>query len=235
MKYIPVQAVASRLKDQFDVDMNIELVIAHSAQVLKNMGMIALQREVIVANVKNFCVNLPARVRKIRAAIQLTDSLVSSVGVFVQDIYFPPQTIWVSNDEDISTISNDTVRSNYVPQVRGPYIPFVWDCPYVRFNETDMEVAFITTSIKTDKAGWPMIPEEAFEACIYYCLYVYYQPLYLIDRVSESKMQRITEWKNQKMRFAETSLMLSELSQNEMDDVFNTLTSFDRKKFGINS
>lgn len=234
MKHQSVQAVASRLKDQFNVDMNLDQVVMHCAQVLKNMGMIALQREVIVATVKNFQVNLPARVRKIRAAIQLTDFFVSSVGVYVQDMYHPPQTIWVSGEEDLSTLHNDEVfRSNYVPHVRGPYVPFVWDCPWVKFNQTDMEVAFITTSTKTDKAGWPMLPEEAFEACVYYCLYVYYQPMFLLGKIDGGRMGAITEWKNQKMRFAEASLMLSELSQNEIDEYFDILTSFDRKKFGI--
>lgn len=234
MKYIPVQAVANQLADQFGIEMNLDQIVRHSAQCLKNMGMIALQREVIVAEIENFQINLPGRVRKVRATFRLDDSPLIHPAIAIQDIRdsFPIQSFWVS-DAEATPITNDNIRNNYVPQLKGPYINHVWECPYLRFNETDIKVGIIATSIKADKNGWPMIPEEAQEACTYYCLYVYHQPLFLIGKIDGQRMGAITEWKNQKMRFAETQLMLTELSQGEMDGVFDAMTSFDRKQFGI--
>lgn len=235
MRYVTVQSVASRLIDHFNVEMSLDQIIIHSAQVLKNMGMLALNREVIKATVTNFALNTPARVRQVRGVIRLDNYYDLGMTVVIQDVYQPPQTVWTSTDEALADLTNDCVRNNYVPQLIGPYINFVYDCPFLRFNETDIDVALITTSMKVDEKGWPMLPEEAFEACVYYCLYVYTQPLFMLGKVPPVVFAEIKEWKNQKMRFAESSLMFTQLSQNEMDNVLNVMTSFDRKAFGITS
>ncbi len=236
MKYISVQAVASRLKDHFAVEMDLDQVIMHTGQVLKNIGMVALQREVIRTTVDNFCVQLPSRVANVRAVVRLDGLPPSPSYVDIQPIWFPPQTIWVSDpEEDLTTLTVDNIRNNYIPQVTGPYIEYLWECPYVKFNETDLDIAIISTSMKQDSSGYPMIPEDAFEAAVYYCLYVFYQPLFIIGKIDGQRMQTIEMWKNQKLNFAKTSHMLTELSQNEMDNLLNVMTSFDRKKFGINA
>lgn len=234
MQYQSVRAVASRLKSQFKVDMDIFEIAQACADALKKMGYIAMKRSCYQATVQNFGVNLPGTVWKVRGVIRL-DEYVQDVGITVvpQDIYFPPQLIF-SYDEPTEQ-PNDVIllKGNYVPQFKGPYIPFTWESPYLKFNETDVPVAIEVTEVNKDKEGFPVIPEPAFFGCMYYALFIYYQPLALLGQIPLPLMQQVEIWKNTNMAQANQGVMMEAMTANERDNLFNILTSMDRKQFGL--
>lgn len=231
MQYVSVRAVASRLKSQFKVDMDIFDVVQSSADALKKMGLIALSRSVYFANVSNFCVNLPGSIWKVRGVIRLDGVPDNMPSITLTDVFFPPQVVFVM-EEPAGSIGKPVVfEANYVPQFKGPYIDYVWDCPCLKFNETDVPVAIETTGIKLDDEGFPMIPEEAMLACIYYSLYTYYQPLFLLGQVPMNVWKEVEAWKERNIAQANASIMFSALTANEKDNLFNIMTSMDRKSF----
>lgn len=235
MQYQSVRAVASRLKSQFKVDMDIFDIVQASADALKKMGYIALQRTLYRAMVTNYAVNMPGTVWKVRGVIRLDEPVLDSgITVVQEDIYFPPQVIF-TYDEAADEEEVNLIKSNYVPQFKGPYIDHVWDCPCLKFNETDLEVGVEVTEIKTDKEGFPMIPEPAFFGCLYYALFVYYQPLVLLKQVDLNTMQMVEQWKERNIAQANSSMMMEALTANERDALFDIMTSMDRKQFRLPS
>src|SRR6188472_487439 len=72
MQYISVRSIASRLQDDFGVEMDIYAVIRACSDALDKMGMIALSRYIYVADVSNFHVILNPSVWKVRGVIRLS-------------------------------------------------------------------------------------------------------------------------------------------------------------------
>lgn len=236
MQYVSVRAVAAQLKQQFKVDMDIFDLVQSCSDALGKLGAVALERSIYLANINNFCINLPGTIWKVRGVIRL-DGSAEDLGmtVTVDDIYFPPQVVFVKEETDPSQYQPILLQANYIPQFKGPYIDYVWNCPTLKFNETDVPVAVECTGIKTDKEGFPMIPEEALLACTYYSLFVYHQPLFLLKQIDINMMRELERWKDQHMAQANQSMMMSALSTNERDDLLNIMTSMDRKAFGLPS
>lgn len=231
MQYQSIRAVASRLKSQFKVDMDLFDVVQASADALKKMGMISLERIGIVGRIENFCINLPASVYKVRGVIRLSE-IPPGFELVTQDIYFPPQTLF--QFEENTTVPEPTEwKDNYIDMFKGPYIDHVWECPYLRFNENDALVGIVATGIKTDEEGYPMLPEAAFYGCLYYCLFVYYQPLFLLGQVAPQVMAQVEKWKNDNVSQAVSNLMLESMTDNERDKLFDIMTSMNRKSFGF--
>lgn len=234
MQNVSVRAVASRLKSQFNIDMEIDLVVQACSDALRKMGMIALSRKVIVAKVDNFCVNLPPDVWKVRGVVRL-DAPDVFQRITLQNIHdqFPPQIVFVDQENNPNDTSPVLLKSNYVPQIKGPYINFVWTCPYVKFNETNINVGIEVTGLSIDEEGFPNIPEPAYFGCLYYALFVYYQPMFLAGQIDPNRFAQIEEWKDRNVGQANSKMMLESLNSNERDSLFNIMTSFDRKRFGI--
>jgi hypothetical protein len=96
-------------------------------------------------------------------------------------------------------------------------------------------VAIECTGIKVDKEGFPMVPEPVLLGCVYYCLFIYHQPLYLLKQIDINMMRELERWKDQHVAQANQSMMMESLTANERDDLFNIMTSMDRKAFGLPS
>lgn len=236
MQYQSVRAVASRLKSQFKVDMDIFDIIQACSDALKKMGYIALSRSCYQARVENFNVNLPGSVWKVRGVIRLDENpLNNDITVVPEDIYFPPQLVFSYDEPSESPDDVILLKGNHVPQFKGPYVSYIWDCPCLKFNETDFEIAVEVTEIKTDEEGFPMIPEPAFFGCLYYSLYVYYQPLVLLGQVDGNVMQLVEQWKERNIAQSNQSMIMDALTANERDNLFDIMTSMDRKQFGLPS
>ncbi len=78
-----------------------------------------------------------------------------------------------------------------------------------------------------------MIPEPAFYGCLYYALYVYYQPLFLLKQTDGQTMQMVEQWKERNMAQANQSMIMESLTANERDNLFHIMTSMDRKVFRL--
>jgi len=80
-----------------------------------------------------------------------------------------------------------------------------------------------------------MVPEPAFYGCLYYALYVYYQPLALLGQVDGNVMQLVEQWKERNIAQSNQSMIMDALTANERDHLFDIMTSMDRKQFGLPS
>lgn len=237
MKTVSVQTIASTIKRKFKIEMDIYEIVENSAEVLKKMGMLATKRSFDIYVASNYCVKMPPETHKIVSAIQL-EPYILPTNVNVQEIYHPPlQTLKneVISTQELSelTVESTPAKMNYIWPVKGPYVDFIWDCPYVRFNFTDFKVGIESTSIPVDGDGYPLIPEEALNACVYYNVYTYMEPIVLTGRIPLQVFKEVEGWKDKHINQSKNRRYFDELSRNEVSKYFDIFTSMDRKRTNI--
>lgn len=225
-----VKAVASYVKDIFKVEMELSDTIRLCSEALKLLKVFAMGNYVVVDTIDEYKIHLP-NVYSIKSVVRL-DAPISPIHIEVQEIVHPPQ-IFFEVPELTTSTEPASFQLNYINQLKGPYIDFVWDCPCLSFNETNIQVAIAVTSVKKDEEGYPMIPEAAFYACCYYCLYVHQLPLMLLNKVNPNAFAMVKQIKDQKFGQARADMVIESLNQNEIDKLGNIMTSMDRKAFQI--
>lgn len=228
MKYTSVYAIASELQDQFNVEMEIHQVARQTFKALRLMKTLALQRRMEIVDVEDYEAATCCQPYKIVSVTRVSPN----PSIRWNEIVFPPQTVWVKPEETFSFDKSEMPVTNYVPHIIGEYIDFVETEDGIKLNETGIKVAIEYTSIGLDEEGYPAIPESVQEGCLYYCLFVYYQPLFITGRINPNIFLKVEQWKNEKIRQAKNAYAFANLSKNELDKIFNIITSFDRKRFG---
>jgi len=241
MEYVSVEAIATEIKRKFRMELDIHDIIANSADVLKKMGMAALNKRTQVYLVDNYCVKLGPETYKVDSVTQL-EPYVYPTEIVEQDIYFPPQLVpenpvIISSEEDMVESNGEygDPKPNYLGQVKGIYTDFVWDCPYVKLNYTNYLVAIRTIELSKDAEGLPLIPEEALNACVYYNVYSEMEPAYLAGKIPDYTFARVEQWKDKHINQSKSRRMFKRLSANEMDKIFDIMASMDRKRTILDS
>lgn len=238
MRTVTVEAVASTIKDEFNLEMEIYQVARHCAKALELMGMISFRKEVAKGMVENHCLKLSPEVVKIASVTCISKPVDSSVGAYeIQEIYHPPQIVFRSDETDTELDKTETAQylENYIPSQHYGYIPYVWECPYLKFNDTDIEVAVEYTTLALDENGYPKIPETAMDGCVYWAVYKHMLPLFLMGKVQPVVYQEITRLKTQKMAQSEQRTVMRGLNNNTRNRILNIMSSFDRKRVNIDA
>jgi hypothetical protein len=230
MKFVSVKAVASYVKDIFKQEMEISDVIRICSEALKLLKVFAIDNYIVVDRIDDFKIHLPG-VYKVQSVSRL-DNPVSAIHIEVQDIVHPPQIVF-QVPAILESPEPASFKANYINQIKGPYMDFKWNCPCLEFNETDIQVLIEVVGVKKDADGYPMIPELAFYACAYYCLYVYQLPLMLLGKIQAGAFDRIENIKNNKFGQARADMLMDALNKNEVDKLADIMSSMDRKHFNI--
>lgn len=242
-------SIVSRAKDQFAIELDPWQVIENSARALDLMHMLKLETAVLEAEIdENFCVKMPNEAIDIKWVIDLNLTLPTNIRAEFHDrVYQQPQIFWRSfdsntpfdyEDSQATTLPkgmSERQKAIIYDQQKGPYLPYKWECPNLLFNVSGLPIAVKYNYVPRDKEGFPIIPEEAFEGCLYYCLYVYMQPLFLLGKIQGPIFQQVQMWKDQKINQSKQKKGMADLSQNEMDKVLNALSTFDRKRVNLDS
>lgn len=226
-----VKAIASYIKDTFKIELELSDVIRMSAEALKLLGAFATGNELIIDRIDdNYKIHLP-RVSKIEAVIRMQRPN-HGVKVFVEDIIFPTQDVFVPVEPAADEFVPICYPANYINQLKGfPYMDFTWNCPYLSFNEKNLVVAILATTVAQDKEGYPMIPDEAFLACAYYCAYTWQLPLLILGKIDPNIFAKVEQLKERKFGQARAGMLMEALNQNELDKLGNIMASMDRKAF----
>lgn len=235
MRYISADYIADELVSQFQIEMDVWDIVRLSAKALKRVGAFALQRKVWYTNVLNFQVVLPPDAYLARGCYRVAPRQ-GGTGIFISDtIEQPSQVFFVEVAEETYNAQPILLKSNYVPKILGNFMDYEYDHPVMKFNETDAEVLIEYTGLKVDDTGKPMIPEDASEACLFFCLFTHFQAAYLAKKVDHTMMKQTEVWKDTAIKQAKAKLTMSTLSTNEMDKLMNIMVTMDRKAFRIPS
>lgn len=230
MRTTTPEEIASVLKDDFNIEKDLYTVARHSAHVLNLMGMLELKKGVLRGLVQDYCIKMPPEAVSIASVICISKPNDANWTYEIQEIYHPPQIIFRSSEDDSEeTTSTEKYKDNYIPDMHYGYYPYVWECPYLKVNETNIELLVEYSEIRLDDRGFPKIPEDALDACVHYIVYKHMQPLFALGRIQMGVWQEVKSWKNQKIRQAKNRFAMRGLSRNVMNNVLNIISSFDRK------
>lgn len=239
MRTVPIQAVVSRIKSKFGIEMDIYDVFLNSLEVLKQMKMYALDYEIITGSVRNFTFKLQDNAVKINWIIYLENLYNSNLKLEIQDIWLPPQVVFRSHNETEETtyypLAPTEWQLNTDLDVKGPYIDYKWDCPFLKFDVNEINIACKYSKIRLDKDGFVAIPEQALEACVYYSVYSHMEPAFLVGKVPPAIFMEVKQWMKDHRATAQHRKMVDDFSQNEVNKVLDVMSSFDRKRFGIDA
>lgn len=236
MRTTTPEEIVSILKEDFNIERDVYTVVRHSAEILNKMGMLETKKGVLRAVVKNYSVKLPPEAISIAAVVLISKPTDPTWKYELQDIYHPPQIVFRSAETEAEA-STEVPKyiDNYIPDMNYGYYPYVWECPYLKFNETDVEVLVEYSEIHLDKNGFPRIPEEAKDACVHWSAFKYMKPLFMLGKVPIGVFNEVKNWKDKAVRQAKNTYAMKGLSRNNMNNVLNVISSFDRKSVNIDA
>lgn len=236
MRYVTADYIADELVSQFSIEMGVWDIVRLSAKALKRVGAFALKRKVWHTLVSNYQIVLPPDAYMARGALRITPRPQLSNPVLIVDgIEQPSQVFFTEEVDELLSSEPYLLKSNYVPKLIGQFESYEYDHPVMKFNDTDIEVVVEYTGLKVDDEGKPMIPEDATEACLFFCLFTKTQSDYLLKKVDINMMRETERWKDTTIAQARASLTMSTLNTNERDKLMNIMVSMDRKAFNVPS
>jgi hypothetical protein len=241
MQHTTIEEIAFRINSEFKLDLDEYFVRQHALNAVNEMGLISTEDVLIRGTIKDYCLKLPLNIgalTRINWVIAANVRASTTVSIAIQNIWFPPQIIFVpipNADMDIAVLETDA-PVNVIPKIRGPYIPYKWKCPVLKFNETDIDVIVYAERLEVDKdTKLPSIPRECLEACAFYCAEVYYRPLFMLGKVPPYVWEKLERWTDKAFARGQNQLGFKQLNQNQMNDIMNVMSSWDRKAYGVDS
>lgn len=227
--YIPPERIASQLREApFYLEMDFYVMVENIFKALREMRMITLERRFETFNITDNKVFL-----KPHYAIFNVVRLQDTYTPYVDGVYQPNQLVFTVPEDEDSQIKTDQEAIDDIkrvtPHIIGEYINYNQEGNCLVFNETDINIGIEYNTIGVDKNGYPLIPDQAEEAVVYYVAWIHYLGEFMATRLDGQRMQYFEQLKERKMREARLD---HRLSQNQIDKLLNTVTSFDRKAYG---
>lgn len=239
--YTSVEEIGARIKAEFGLDLDEYFIRQFALDAINQMGLLQTEDILIRGVIKDYNLVFPPAIGpvvRINWCVKADPNPITDVTVSVQNIWFPPQVVFtpVPNSEAQVALLPDDAPVNVIPHIKGPYIPFVWKSPFLKFNETERAVIAYAERIKLDpETKLPAIPEDALEACAYNCVEVYYRPMFILGKIAPGVFQQIEKWTGNRFNQCQNRIGFKQLDQNRMNDVMNVTVSMDRKAYGIDA
>lgn len=138
-----------------------------------------------------------------------------------------------TQSEDIGgeTTALYEVNKNVFTAPLGRMIDFTNDnntCLHFNFKSIKVDVLYTGTVVDAD--GYPKVPDKTLEAIAHYMNYIDVRAKYNLKQADANQHALAEREKNQALAQARTP---DALSVNEMDDLLNVLTSWNRKRHNI--
>ncbi len=244
---LSVKAIPMTYKQLFRRDLDLYDAIAYAQMAVRKTGNLTLKDKGVILEVSNYMIAVPCDIHRILAIANPTPLNnysygrdVASGNIFLQNGALFNETSPTS-PESVVTPSNPSFpvgvsyliddANNYVRNYRGSLIDFVWEGNYLKFNNTGMRVEIIYQGVYTDCDGIFMIQESDLLAICYYINYIDLSArFYNGEGVNPNAIAMAKE--EMSKHFGQSSIG-DGFTANEMDKIFNTLTSHNRKKFNV--
>lgn len=239
--YTTIEEIGARINSEFRIDVDEYFVRQHALDAVNEMGLISTEEILLRGTIKDYKMKIPASsggITRINWVIAGDAKASTTVSLSIQNIFFPPQVVFtpVPNENIEIALIEEEGPINVIPSIRGPYIPFTWKKPFLAFNETERQVVVYAERLKLDpNTKLPLIPQECLAACAYYCVEVYYKPMFMLGKVPPFVWEKLEQWTNRHFARGQNQLAGKQLNQNVLNDAMDVVVSMDRKAYGIDS
>lgn len=228
MKKTTVGAIVNRLQDRYHVETDIYKAGDDCAQALLDLKRTPKVRKIALATIQEYVVKLPA-CHEIMAVLDPNSPDLSTRGIAFPGAGVHPWII--SEDEYMGTTTNylSVEDIQVIGKMRGPYMSYDADLPYLRFNENGRDVIIIYNGLAMEPNGLPSIPEECYDYCVHYLLREEYRQRFVMRQATLGELAEVEKWTKASAR----RVAKIPTSKNVHNEIFDVLTSFDRKSFGF--
>lgn len=233
MKFVPIERIAAKLPEApfYINDMDFPIIVENVYAGLKDMRMVPYKRTFDAYEVKDYKITLPD-FHVVHNVVHINSTLTQyeeGVAKVNQIVFKEPESQETTQYE---TVGLEEIK-RYIPHIIGPYIDYTEDGKCLKFKETDITVGVEFNSLVTDPGtGYFLVPEQAEFAIAWYVALQHYTGEFMAGRLDGQRLQ-YAETKYEEHRMAAKAD--HRLSQNQMDKLLNTITSFDRKTFGYSA
>ncbi len=241
-KLYSVKDVPMIYKREFGEDLNFYDMLEMVDHILIMCGSIAPKYYLFKGTVADFELNLPCNVYAIKHVTNSKPTSWYSGWLLGQDInalinYRVDQSGNHGHfNEDATTEDEDQddvpkvyeINKNIFSEPLGELIDFENDnncC--LKFNWREKEVDVLYRGKVLDSSGYPMVPEKTLRAIAYYMWYVNIRKKFNMRQADGNMLAVARDEKDIRIAQARTP---EALSQNEVDDLLNAATSFNRKR-----
>lgn len=232
MKITNIYSIADNIKDRFQIEPDLYILVKHAADALKHTGNGILERKLEEFYVKNYQVELPCDVIWVASVVKgIPEDAYNYEDGITQPSFFLSSDSSASENRDENLIPTSlyiNYKRNYIPQQKGQWVEYVWRDPFLMFNQSEFYVHVEYIKTATDEEGYPLIPETAEEACMYNYLYYHYFPQFISGKMNINIWKEIEEMRRRKLAQA---INLKGLSRNELSKIFDSIATFDRKNY----
>lgn len=123
-------------------------------------------------------------------------------------------------------------RDTSVYYGRGHYVDYVQDGRHLIFKREHFPVEILYKGVVLDDNGLPKLNHKELEAVAKYCVYIDLQKKAMVTK-DNSTMQLALMMKQEWLQAQSNARTPIYFSQNEMDQILDVQSSWDRKRYGI--
>lgn len=227
MKDRSIEAVVSGLKNQYHQEMDIYsarenlMVFFRVAKKMPRVKKIAL-----CTTDAHGIVHLP-EMEKVLSAHRYQQPVAHLGEIAFPGFGMEPTVIWDTPDGFAAETGVALEALQVIPQLKGDYVPFREEANHLAFNESNLKVVVVYTGIRCDARRMPLIPDHLFDACVAWLLFKWAEGEWIAGALAPDKFQYISELKDRRIR--QSAKMLN---RNQMNEILDVQTSFNRKTFG---
>jgi hypothetical protein len=229
MKTVRLGAVLSRLKQQYFVEAEEYEAAISVLQGLKDLKKAPLIKKLCIARSADYRIMLTDAQKPLLKVFDLSQVSLPEIGLALPGKGMQP--FIVSEEDEQVEYEGKPVDSAVIlaaMRQKGPYAHYEEDLPYINFPHNDRLYGIIYRGYRLDSNQYPVIPEACFDYCVKYLLREEYRKRFVTRQCSLGELQEVSNWCSRAAR----NTTVAPASVNKMNDIFDVLTSFDRKSFG---
>ena len=234
MNYSPIERIAAKLPEApfYITDMEFPIIVENVYEALKDFRMLPLKRTFKDYLVTDYEINIGAHYMVhsvVRINSTSSTTTVAASLAEVNQVIFKEASETIVQTADLDTTQLDTIK-RYIPHIIGEYVDYNQSGNCLTFKETDFTVGVEYNELLVDsKSGYPLVPENAETACLWFVAFQHYLGEYMAGRLDGNRMQFAEIKLNEARKSAKAD---HRMSKNQIDKLLNTMVSFDRKSFG---
>ena len=227
MKYYSFNTAYTQARELYGVELNPDEfetigLIGWERIGNKQFKLYKYQTEPVLSELGEYYIDLPCNLDEIEAVTADYEDYQKTSNQFLSG---QTQNGWIESYIETRKYNTGTLYSS------GKFIKYFQEGNRIKLSDKFQEVYILYKGIIADETGLPFLNDKELDAIAAFCAYSYYFKMGLMtrDQTTTQQAQMLEQkWKN----LCTQARVPSSISQNQMDEILNVMTSWDRKRFG---
>ena len=231
MRYAPIERVLSRLKSDFEIDMDKWEAVEPVVDALRKLALVPMHRKLLVATVKDGRVALPPEVENVNYVYHIPTITYRETGSFLIEGVGWSHEVFNTEEDALTFPMRDGTRDVNIPDRLPSYelANYTQGNGELLFDFSDKQVLIGYTAIMTGQDQLPLIPNHCVDACTMWLLYRRARAWLVFKKIDYNHFKEIELWKDKAFAQARNKIP----NRNKMNEYLDVAHSFDRKRYNF--